>query len=347
MRVVVSGYYGFGNAGDEAVLAGLLATLREAEPGIGVTVLSGDPAHTERTHAVAAIRRAGPRPLLAALRAADGLISGGGSLLQDRTSARPVAYYAGVMGAARLFGRPYAVHAQGLGPITRAPNRWLAATALRGAAHVSLRDAESVELARRLGVRRPIEVVPDLALALRPTATAGSGGHVLVAVRDWGGDATHVDGLREGLRRLAARHRIVALPMQDPADRAASEATVAGVPGAEVVAPGAGLEGQLALIGSASLVVGMRLHALILAAAGHVPAIGLSYDPKVDAFAAQVGQAVVGRAGEPVDPDAVEVAAQEALAGDPAPYVERVERLRAEVLPATRRALDALRRGGA
>ena len=203
MRLVVSGYYGYGNAGDEAVLAGLLAALREIEPAASVTVLSGDPAETRRTHGVDAIPRARPGTLIGALRASDGLLSGGGSLLQDRTSARPVAYYTGVMGVARLARRPYVMHAQGLGPITRAGNRWLAALALRGAAHVSLRDDASVDLARRLGVRRPIEVVPDPALGLRPARGNTTDGPIVVAVRDWGTSAAHVAGLREALRRLA------------------------------------------------------------------------------------------------------------------------------------------------
>ena len=46
MRLIISGYFGFGNTGDEAILAGTLATLRGLEPGLEVTVASGDPAGT-------------------------------------------------------------------------------------------------------------------------------------------------------------------------------------------------------------------------------------------------------------------------------------------------------------
>lgn len=345
MRLVVSGYYGYANAGDEAVLAGMLGTFRDADPGLEVTVLSGDPDHTRRTHGVAAIRRADLPAVARALRASDGLISGGGSLLQDRTSPRPVAYYAGVMHLARLVGRPYVIHAQGLGPIRLLPNRWLAASALRGAARVTLRDAASLDLARELGVRRPIELAPDPALALGP-ARDGERRNVVVAVRDWSAADAHVAGLREALRRLAADHPILAVPMQEPADRAASERIVDGIPGAEVLPPGSSLDAQLAAIGGAALVIGMRLHALILAAAAHVPALAVSYDPKVDAWARQAGQPVVGSVDDPIDPDALLAAARAAMAADPAPYVERVERLRAGLQPAAEAALAALGRSG-
>jgi polysaccharide pyruvyl transferase CsaB len=343
MRVVLSGYYGFGNAGDESVLAGLLDGLRSEEPGIQVIVLSANPDSTRRTHGVDAIPRARPG-IVGALRASDGLISGGGSLLQDRTSPRPVAYYAGLMHLARVLGRPYVIHAQGLGPITRRANRALATSALRGAAHVSLRDPASVAFARELGVRRPIDLVPDPALALRPPA--GAGGHLLLAVRSWGSSMAHVDGLRAALRELATEMPILALPMQDPADREASMVAIDGITGAEVMPPGASLDEQLAAIGSASLVVGMRLHALILAAAAGVPALAISYDPKVDAFAAQVGHALVGQVDRVMDGAAVVAAARAALAADTTPYLARVDRLREQLPAAVATSLAALRAAG-
>ena len=152
--------------------------------------------------------------------------------------------------------------------------------------------------------------------------------------------------LRSALRRLAAEHPILAMPMQDPADREASERIVDGIEGATVMPPDSDLEAQLAAIGGSALVIGMRLHALILAAAAHVPALAISYDPKVDAFAAQVGQPVVGRVGEPMDEEALVAAARTALDTDPAPYIARVEELRSRIGPDAAAALAALRRPG-
>jgi polysaccharide pyruvyl transferase WcaK-like protein len=89
VRLLQLGYAGHGNAGDEALLAAELAALRALEPDVDLRVVSGDPAATERIHGVDAVPRANPLALQAALRWCDGLVVGGGSLLQDVTSARP------------------------------------------------------------------------------------------------------------------------------------------------------------------------------------------------------------------------------------------------------------------
>lgn len=342
MRLVLSGYFGFGNTGDEAVLAGMLCTMREEDPELDVTVVSGDPRESERMHGIRAVGRTSIGSIMRHLRTSDGLVSGGGSLLQDVTSARPVAYYAGVMGLARLARTPYVVHAQGLGPISRAANRVLAGIALQHAAHVSLRDPESVALARELRVRRPIDLVPDAALALRPPR-GPRGGPLVVCLRPWGRSVDYVREMRQALRFLADQYHILALPMQDRVDRRASQAVISGIPDAAILPAGMTLDERLAVIGSASAVVGMRLHALVLAAAAGVPAVAIAYDPKVTAFARLVGQEVAGDVAGALDPDAVADAVRRAQSAEPDAYHSRVEELRAGLRPAAARTLAALR----
>ena len=88
IRVVVSGYYGFDNLGDEAVLAGTVQALRTRHPGMEIAVLSANPELTARAHNVRGISRNRPGDLLRALRECDLCLSGGGSLFQDVTSWR-------------------------------------------------------------------------------------------------------------------------------------------------------------------------------------------------------------------------------------------------------------------
>lgn len=341
MRVVISGYYGYGNTGDEAVLAGLLTALRTIDPGIEAVVISGDPAATRRQHGVRAIARSSARGLWRALRAADGLVSGGGSLLQDVSSARPVAYYTGVMHVARLAGRRYTVHAQGLGPIRRASNRHLARYALERAAAVSLRDPDSIRLAGELGVRRAISFAPDPALALHPPAAESA--HVAIAIRPWPGIEHQIASLRQVVSALASNMPVIAVPMQEAMDRLIGEALVAGIGGASVAPVARSLDDQLSVIASARAVIGMRLHALILAAAAGVPGVAISYDPKVASWAELAGQAVAGDVRGPLDPEAIVRAVRDAINADPGPYRARIESLRADLGTSTADMLSALR----
>ena len=65
----------------------------------------------------------GPRfqvwKVLKALRRCDALLSGGGSLLQDRTSTRSLLYYLSIIRAAELFHKPVMLYANGIGPVRK------------------------------------------------------------------------------------------------------------------------------------------------------------------------------------------------------------------------------------
>ena len=84
--VVLSGYYGFDNAGDEAVCKSIISDLRALDPQLNIVVLSNQPEKTALTYQVSAVNRWKLLPILKTLKNADLLISGGGSLLQDVSS---------------------------------------------------------------------------------------------------------------------------------------------------------------------------------------------------------------------------------------------------------------------
>lgn len=312
MRIAISGYYGFGNAGDEAVLGATLSELRQRMPGTEVVVLSGDPSATEAMHEVEAAPRWPPAALRRALASADLLLSGGGSLLQNATSGRSLAYYLFTFRLARAAGVPWVIHAQGLGPLRGWWWRRLAATALRGAAAVTLRDEASLGLARDLGVApERLTLTADPAFLLQPAsdaevkavlADAGIGTDrplVGLVVRDWRGAQAALPALAEvgqmAVKRWGAR--LVILPFQLPQDGEVSHQVAALTPDAVLLELPPRPRVLMGVIGRLDLLVAMRLHALIFAAAQAVPAIGLSYDPKVEALCAATGQSRVSLAG--------------------------------------------------
>jgi polysaccharide pyruvyl transferase CsaB len=279
------------------VLAGLLAGWRAREPDAPIVVLSGDPAATRALHGVDA-RPRGPLAVWRALAGARGLVSGGGSLVQDVTSARSALYYLGTMWAAQHRGVPVAVLGQGIGPVRRPWLRAMARRLYRRAAIVSIRDGDSVAALAAMGVTRPVHRGADLAFLATPAPQAGVRGllagagldaaspRIGLVVRDWPG--LLAPGSLGAVVGQFAREMSVAvavLPFDLRRDAVASAAASEAAGGRVVTASTP--EQLMALVGAMDLVVAARLHALIFATAVAVPAVGIAYDPKVTAFATE------------------------------------------------------------
>ncbi|KRE48611.1 polysaccharide pyruvyl transferase CsaB [Paenibacillus sp. Soil522] len=326
-RIVISGYYGFSNSGDEAVLRSILLALEEEGRAQGVKiqpiVLSADPAWTSKMYGVESVRRMHPADLLRALRSSDGLISGGGSLLQDATSAKTIPYYTGVMKLAQLLGKPTFAYSQGIGPVNR---RWmdpLIRGVMKRSSYVSVRDAESAALLGRIGVpAERIDVVPDPVMGLplpagshktaRRITPAGQAAGALraeeppligVSLRRWRSDGADLARAAEALTALSKRLpvRLRFLPFHTPSDTETSEQVMERLRGrlgsgstAELAAPGDDPQQMLLEVSRCDALFGMRLHALIYAAGQMVPMLGLSYDPKIDQFLNRLGLKAIG-----------------------------------------------------
>ncbi|MBM7784476.1 polysaccharide pyruvyl transferase CsaB [Tenggerimyces flavus] len=337
MKLVMLGYFGFGNAGDEAILAAELTALRTAL-GAETTFIavSGDPAETRATHGIEAVSRTDFRALITTLRGADALIAGGGSLLQDVTSARPVAFYAGTMLIARTLGKPVFVYAQGLGPITRGLNRRLAGWALRSATYVSLRDESSIALATSLGARNAT-LVPDPVLGT--TFATHPQDRLAIALRPWPG--TWLPAVKAALTDLAKDTELVFVPFHggQDVDLAHSLATPLG---AEVVEPG-DYGKTLEAVATSKATLGMRLHALITAAAATRPFVAIAYDPKVTAFAQLTAQPLAATLPEPPTPDTLITLTRKALEGPDQSYVETLETLKSATQTPTQAVASHLR----
>jgi polysaccharide pyruvyl transferase CsaB len=310
MKVLISGYYGFGNVGDEAVLEAIVQGLRRRDPAIGITVLSAAPGWTAEFTRVRAVHRARPFSLLAALREADVLISGGGTLFQDVTSRQSIFYYLGIVALAKLLRKKAVVFAQGFGPINGWFSRLIARVVLDRCDLITLRDDDSLAGLKNLGIKRPpIEVTAD-PTALLTEFNRAEGRALLglegvnferpivgVALRGVPGSPELEEmvcrTLAENLDRLITdqRRQPVFLLFQCPEDLKQANRVLHWMrQKGQVVFRVCRPAEMLSIIANLDLVIGLRLHALIFAALNAVPLIGLSYDPKVRSFAGSIGQ---------------------------------------------------------
>ena len=309
-RIVVSGYYGSKNAGDEAMLAAMLEVLGDLDPKLHITVISADPEDTRKRHGVDAISWLGFPTIIRELRQVDLLISGGGSLLQNDTSRRSHYYYMVIIMLAHFLGTRVMLYAQGIGPIIGRVAQWAMGYLGNHVDLITVRDEGSLKELARLGINKTIiECTADPVLAIHPVGKeagraifkayhADGAKPVLgISVREWQGWHHYKEVLAEVsdmvVRELGAR--VVFIPMQFPDDVKAAQSIAALTQEECTVLKDEYTTSEfLSLVGNMDLVLGIRLHALIFAGVMGVPMLGISYDPKIDRFLASIGEEPVG-----------------------------------------------------
>ncbi|WP_068675342.1 polysaccharide pyruvyl transferase CsaB [Oceanobacillus sp. Castelsardo] len=302
MHVVLSGYYGFDNCGDEAILYSIIQGLRSIQADINITVLSNNPKYTKKMYGVNSVDRHHLGEISAVMKKADGLISGGGSLLQDKTGLKSIPYYSGIIQLAKFYKKPVFVYAQGMGPISSKLSKWIVKNTLNKVEHITVRDLDSQRLLDELGVRKDSTIVPDPVLGLNSSSFScdwqgrGDGPIVAVSVRDWPSGVTFKGYIAEALDKLAKKgYSVVFVPMHGKHDEKASMDVANSMQETSEIFPcDCEIEEKIAIIGKADLLIGMRLHSLIFSAITYTPFIAISYDPKIDSFAEICKQPVIG-----------------------------------------------------
>lgn len=164
-KILISGYYGFDNFGDEAILGVLTSKLNDLKAD--VTVLSKNPSKTQSLYGVKTIFSFDLTKVFDEISKCDILISGGGSLLQDVTSIKSLLYYLFIINTALFLNKKVIIFAQGIGPINSKFGRFLTKQALKKCTLVTVRDEKSLFLVRSWGVNARLVCDPlfDLQLA--------------------------------------------------------------------------------------------------------------------------------------------------------------------------------------
>ncbi len=171
-NVAVSGYYGFDNFGDEAILTCIVDHLRSR--GSNVAVISNNPKKTASMMQVFSVKNFNLLAVFALLANSDVLISGGGSLLQDVTSFKSLLYYSLVIKMAQLLGKKVIIFAQGIGPLQKERSEKIVRGLLEKADLITVRDEKSLERVKNWGLKATLVNDPVFSLDL-PKHEADSG----------------------------------------------------------------------------------------------------------------------------------------------------------------------------
>jgi len=317
MNIFVFGYFGCGNLGDEAILKSFNDWISVNFPNAKLVVQSSDPGHTKRTYGLEAVGKNNLPGIIKAILRSRVIVAPGGGLLQNSTSLKSLIYYLGLIRFAIAAGKPVYLLSQGIGPLEGNAARKLASRVLKRCTHVAVRDEGSLQLLRKLGLpEKNIELsgdmvllsqppvccepeakcgpIPDekplnIGLSLRPAPELE---HIiwviigcLLRLNEERGVKMHLFGLNRDDDHPIMENFLKAVRERAPKVEAE---LIEGAEGMLLTT-----EEMEKAVSRLDVMIGMRLHSLVFSARCGVPFIGLSYDPKVAAFARDCGQSVI------------------------------------------------------
>ena len=305
--ILISGYHGYANSGDDALLRAVIDALKAEKPDVKIAVLSARPKETAEIFGVPAIHRYRYFSIARAMRRAKLLIFGGGSLLQDVTSTKSLYYYLTVLRMAQHRKVKTMLSANGIGPLVHPSNRKVTAKVLNRVDAITLRDDTSDQELKRMKVENPhIKITadpvfglnlddfrPDRSIAARAGLPEGAP-YMVVAVRPWKyAEKNFPVVIAKACDEIMQKYGIAPLflSMQSSVDLPLAEDICAKMKEqGYLMRETLSLEETLSLVSGATVSIGMRLHTLIYATVLMVPSMALVYDPKVSAFMKSVNQ---------------------------------------------------------
>lgn len=299
-HVVMSGYYGFNNTGDEAIMLSMHKNIQSMGENYHITVLSKKPEETREKYGIEAVYRFGVRDVLYAIHDCDVLLSGGGSLLQDSTSTRSLMYYLSITAAAKCMRKKVMLYANGIGPVSGKRNRRLVKQVVNRADLITLREENSYEELLSMGVNPkkcfvtadPVFTMDGIGAEQARALLAAEGVPldrpvVVVSVRNWKDMDSFIGRFAQLCDTIVEKYgrTIVFLGMQMPHDSIVGEKVRAKMKREAYILRGNYSPYEvMGIISQADFILSMRLHTLIFAARQRVPLIGFIYDPKIDYY---------------------------------------------------------------
>jgi polysaccharide pyruvyl transferase WcaK-like protein len=246
-----------------------------------------------------------PPAVARALVSSDALVVAGGTVfntLHPGAGRRPLSLLRGtvaLLGAARVLGKPRAMVGVGAGVLDSATSRRLARALVLQSDLLVLRDEESADVLAAAGAPTPFRVGADAAWTLLeppPRGPRAPGGPIVVALGGPAGDGSLPAHLAAALAPLVeAGHDVRLQPWDVSADLALGEAVSERLPRRlPLLGAPANLPEARRLFTEAGLVVGLRFHALVAAAAAGTRFVAYGHEPKQAGLARRLCQRAVG-----------------------------------------------------
>lgn len=307
---IISGYYGFKNIGDDAMLMAIIDNMKMYRKDMRILVLSKNPIETSLIYNVDSINRFNLLKILFTMKKSKVFINGGGSLIQDNTSTRSLVYYLAMIWLAKKQGMKVMIYANGIGPLNKERNRKLTRKVVDRVDVITLRENLSYNELKRLKINKPeIKITADPALTLKPENDAhinqlflkeGIDPHqqfIGISVRKWVDHEKYEAVIAETADYIVDKYGITPLfiAMHYPGDLAIIDNIISKMKHKGcVIRKKPSVSEMLGIIAKTQMLIGMRLHALIFAASLKIPIVGMVYEPKVEGFMQYIDQVSAG-----------------------------------------------------
>lgn len=302
INLLIAGYHGYGNCGDEATLMAMTTNIKEMAPDVNITAISHIPELTKTEYNINSVQRFNAIEVIRAIVKSDIILSGGGTLIQNGTSTRSLLYYLTIIKVAKLFNKKVMLYSNGIGPVIGKLNRKLVKMVVDNVDLITLREEFSKKDLLDMGVKKPeIHITADAAFTLKSIPDEKAKYFLIkekipldkdiigISVRNWNkakyGDK-YIKEIAKACDNMVKQGKtILFIPMEQPKDVETSKKVMYEMKQDSYILKKIYKPDEiLGIIGQMKLIVGMRLHTLLFSASKNVPMIGLVYDPKIEYY---------------------------------------------------------------
>lgn len=303
MKIVIAGNYGANNLGDELILEGLLEMLKINFERSHVTVLSGNPWQTADKFNVISVLKfpSGFRSLLksifktnktkTAVKNCDFFILGGGGLFSNLSFKAYIIWAIQAFMAYR-YGKPVIMYGQSIGPLSGRLQKWISKKIFKKALFIAVRDEQSKNELKKIGVHKKIYLMPDLIFRIKADKKSSMPREkqAVVALRYLPElNPSFIQEIANFLNFLVEKqgYKIVFLDFQKGRDKILHREVIKRLHDKkkyEEISEIKDSRQLFTLFSNSDLVLGMRLHAVLTAIKTVTPFIAINYAPKVENF---------------------------------------------------------------
>ncbi len=301
INILIAGYHGYGNCGDEATLQAMTVNIKAMAKDVKITALSFKPELTKTEYNIESVQRFNVLQVFNAIRRSDIILSGGGTLLQDDTSTRSLLYYLSIIKVAKMLHKRVMLYANGIGPVHGKINRKLIKYVVNNVDFITLRESMSAKDLEELGVKKPeTRITADPAFTLKSADDKRISeifaeenipldkDIIGVSVRNWNGfgGEGYIERIASVCDKFAREGKtILLIPMQFPKDVPISKRLMGVMTEKSYILKNKYAPAEiLGIIGKVHIMLSMRLHTLIFAGVKRVPMAGVIYASKVDYY---------------------------------------------------------------